>query len=142
MTLRFRNIDVTPDDPVEKWGVEGLLAAIERGDLPDWRRVARAVQRDPEGAVALDLAQALEIAEPSGARSLLALALERAREPETEAVARRVREAIARSGMTAAEFAGVIGTSPSRLSTYATGRVTPSATMMARMRRAARPRVL
>jgi hypothetical protein len=29
--LQFRNINATPDDPVEKWGVEGILAAIDRG---------------------------------------------------------------------------------------------------------------
>ena len=23
--LKFRNLNVTPDDPVEQWGVEGLL---------------------------------------------------------------------------------------------------------------------
>lgn len=29
MALFFRNLDVTPDDPVEQWGVEGVLAAID-----------------------------------------------------------------------------------------------------------------
>jgi hypothetical protein len=29
-TLRFRNIDASPDDPVETWPFEGVLAAIER----------------------------------------------------------------------------------------------------------------
>lgn len=31
MPLRFRNIDATPADPVESWGFEGMLAAIDRG---------------------------------------------------------------------------------------------------------------
>jgi len=29
VALFFRNLDVTPDDPVEQWGVEGVLAAID-----------------------------------------------------------------------------------------------------------------
>ena len=37
--LRFRNIDASPDDPVETWPFEGILAAVERGTLPDWRRL-------------------------------------------------------------------------------------------------------
>ena len=45
--------------------------------------------------------------------------------------------AIERSGLTAAQFAEVAGTSASRLSTYATGRVTPSAAMLVRIERLA-----
>jgi transcriptional regulator with XRE-family HTH domain len=44
-----------------------------------------------------------------------------------------IREAIQRSGLSQAEFASRIGTSPSRLSTYASGKVTPSATLMLRI---------
>ena len=45
--LSFRNITASPDDPVETWPFEGVLAAVERGTLPDWRRLARAIQADP-----------------------------------------------------------------------------------------------
>ncbi len=38
LPLRFRNFDVTPEDPVEKWGVEGLVIVIDRGSLVDRRR--------------------------------------------------------------------------------------------------------
>jgi transcriptional regulator with XRE-family HTH domain len=38
------------------------------------------------------------------------------------------------SGLTRAEFASRIGTSASRLSTYVTGKVTPSAALLVRMR--------
>jgi transcriptional regulator with XRE-family HTH domain len=44
---------------------------------------------------------------------------------------------MAASGLSRAEFAARIGTSPSRLSTYATGKVVPSAAMLVRMRRQA-----
>ncbi|MFM9125265.1 MAG: helix-turn-helix domain-containing protein [Actinomycetota bacterium] len=48
-----------------------------------------------------------------------------------------MRAAIAASGMTAAAFADAIGTSPSRLSTYASGRVVPSAALRVRRERRA-----
>ena len=79
--LRFRNIDVSPSDPVETWSVEGLLTAIERGGIMDWRRVVAEVRADPAGEVALDLAEALELAEPSGAKQLLTHALAAAKQP-------------------------------------------------------------
>ncbi|MGF1647054.1 MAG: helix-turn-helix domain-containing protein [Kineosporiaceae bacterium] len=46
-----------------------------------------------------------------------------------------------RSGLTSTEFASRIGTSRSRLSTYASGRVVPSAALMVRIRRTRRARV-
>jgi transcriptional regulator with XRE-family HTH domain len=58
---------------------------------------------------------------------------------EREEVAAEVGRLIKMSGLSRAEFASRIGTSPSRLSTYATGKVTPSAALMLRMARAARP---
>jgi transcriptional regulator with XRE-family HTH domain len=48
-----------------------------------------------------------------------------------------VSKLVRRSGLTRTEFASQIGTSPSRLSTYATGKVTPSAILMLRMARVA-----
>jgi transcriptional regulator with XRE-family HTH domain len=52
-------------------------------------------------------------------------------------VAGQVRALVEASGLTAAEFASRIGTSRTRLTTYRTGRVTPSATLLRRMRRVA-----
>ncbi len=79
MSLRFRNLDITPSDPVETWPSEGVLAAVERGSLADWRRIVAAVRRDPWGPVARRLEQALEISEAYGTRPLLERALARAR---------------------------------------------------------------
>ena len=53
--LAFRNIDASPTDPVESWPYEGLVTAIERGSLSDWRRIAAAVRRAPWGPVARGL---------------------------------------------------------------------------------------
>ena len=54
---------------------------------------------------------------------------------EREAVAVEVAALVRASGLSRAEFASRIGTSASRLSTYATGKVTPSAALLVRMRR-------
>lgn len=51
--LKSPNINATPDDPVEMWGFEGILAAIDRGSLQHWHRIIVAVRRDPERPVAL-----------------------------------------------------------------------------------------
>lgn len=77
--LRFRNVDAHPSDPVESWPQEGMLAAIERGHLPDWRRIAEALLSDPWGEVAASLKQAIETAEDDGGPAVLAIVLERAR---------------------------------------------------------------
>jgi glycine/D-amino acid oxidase-like deaminating enzyme len=74
------------------------------------------------------------------ATAFFSLAIEhlrqRTKEAELEEVVRRVRDSIGQSGVTAAQFALLVGTSASHMSTYANGRVTPSATMLLRIKRA------
>ncbi|MGH3634540.1 MAG: helix-turn-helix domain-containing protein [Mycobacterium sp.] len=135
-TLRFRNIMATPDDPIEQWGVEGVLAAIDRGSLPHWRRIAAAVRVDPWGSVAADLEQALKLADDTGVVATLRRALAHMRQ-DAEATARaevrrRLQDMVDRSGLTAAQFAQRLGTSASRMSTYLTGKVVPSAAVLVR----------
>ncbi len=139
MTLRFRNLTVTPVDPVEDWGFEGLLAAVDRGEISDWSRIVSSVRREPWGEVARMLPQALDAAEDVGVAATLRRALDRARATaasnERRDVAEQVRVLIDSSGLSRQEFAARIGTSASRLSTYATGKVSPSATLLLRMQR-------
>ena len=139
--LKFRNIDASPDDPVETWPFEGILAAVERGTLPDWRRLAAAIRADPWGPVAQQVLEAIHLSHPYGTAELLQGVVTRARElaidSEREEVAAEVRDLAARSGLSRQDFAERIGTSRSRLSTYMSGKVVPSATLMVRMRRAA-----
>ena len=143
MPLAFRNLDITPDAPVSSWPTEAVQAALERGDLEQWRRIVTEVKRDPWGRTARRLEEVLSYSRPYGIADVMDVVLARARrrveDREREQVAAEVREAIARSGLSRSEFASRIGTSPSRLSTYATGKVTPSATMMLRMRKVAGP---
>lgn len=137
-TLRFRNVQASPDGPVETWPFEGVLAALERGTLPDWRRLVRAIDADPWGHVAREIEEALSIDLPYGVgplfREAVAQARARAAESERRAVAAEVRDLVSRSGLSLGELARCLGTSASRLSTYRSGKVTPLATQLVRMR--------
>lgn len=140
MTLTFRNLEnVSPDSPVREWPTEAVLAALERGSLRDWRRLIRAIEAEPWGEVARKVEQALEVSRPYGVAGLMERAIERARvrtaSNERDEIARQVRHHLQRSGLTQTEFAERIGTSASRLSTYITGKVTPSAALLLRMQR-------
>jgi len=141
MIVNFRNVDADPSDPVETWPYEAMVAAIERGTVRDWAKITAAVRLDPWGGIARALEDYLSYAEPSGVTELLRRVVRQARvEAETadrEKVAARVRQLIRESGLTAAKFASRAGTSASRVSTYASGKVVPSATMMLRLERAA-----
>jgi DNA-binding transcriptional regulator YiaG len=139
--LKFRNIDASPDDPVETWPFEGILAAVERGTLPDWDRLATAIRADPWGPVARQVLEAVRLSHPYGTTELLEAVVARARrlsiDSERDTVASEVRDLVGRSGLSKQDFADRIGTSRSRLSTYMSGKVVPSATLMVRMRRVA-----
>jgi hypothetical protein len=139
--LKFRNVDSSPEDPVATWPFEGILAAVERGTLPDWRRLAEAVTDDPWGPVAQQVLEAIGLSRPYGTTELLRGVIDRARlraaEAERGEVAAEIRTRVGESGLSRQEFADRIGTSRSRLSTYMSGKVTPSASLMVRIRRVA-----
>ncbi len=137
-TLSFRNVDASPDDPVSEWPQEAIQTALERGGLSHWRRLAEAIRADPWGPVARAVEEVLTYSRPYGVAPLMERVVARAREAaeasEREAVAAEVSTLIEASRLSRAEFATRIGTSTSRLSTYATGKVTPSAALLVRMR--------
>jgi predicted XRE-type DNA-binding protein len=139
--LKFRNIDASPDDPVQTWPFEGILAAVERGTLPDWRRMAAAIRADPWGPVAQQVIEAVHLSRPYGTTELFEAVIDSARKDAAAAeraeVAAEVRQLVASAGMSAQDFALRLGTSRSRLSTYMSGKVIPSATLLIRMRHAA-----
>lgn len=56
---------------------------------------------------------------------------------EAERLGQRLREYVMRSGLSQAEFARRVGTSPSRMSTYVAGKVVPSGVLVERMRKLA-----
>jgi DNA-binding transcriptional regulator YiaG len=137
VSTAFRNVEGSPRSPVEDWPYEALVTTIERGTITDWLRIIRAIQQRPWGKVARRVDQYLGYASPYGVGPLLSRAIARARATaearEREVVAGRVRDLISQSGMSAEEFAKAIGTSRSRLSTYASGKVVPAATLLVRM---------
>ena len=139
--LKFRNINASPDDPVDTWPFEGILVAVERGTLPDWRRLAAVVRADPWGPVAQQVLEAVRLSRPYGTAELLEGVVHHARklaaDSEREDVASEVRSLVGRSALSRQDFAERIGTSRSRLSTYMSGKVVPSATLMVRMQRLA-----
>ncbi|WP_434967524.1 helix-turn-helix domain-containing protein [Janibacter indicus] len=140
MSVAFRNVDAHPDDPVDTWPYEAIVTVIERGTIGDWLRLTRAIDADPWGVVARQVEEYLGYEAPYGVGPLLERAIARARrqaeESERAEVAREVALLIERSGLTAAELAHRVGTSRSRLSTYRSGSVVPSAAMLVRLRRA------
>jgi predicted XRE-type DNA-binding protein len=144
--LKFSNLAASPDDPVETWPFEGVLAAVERGTLPDWRRLSRAIQADPWGPVARQVLEAVHLTHPFGTAELFEGVVGHARKlaikSERAEVAADVTTLVRESGLSQQEYADRIGTSRSRLSTYMSGKVVPSAALLVRMRRLAERRLL
>jgi hypothetical protein len=70
--MQFRNIDIQPNAPVERWGFEGVLTAFERGDLSDWHRIYLACREDRTGKMRLIVAEALDALEHGELRPQLA----------------------------------------------------------------------
>ncbi|MFZ0014879.1 MAG: helix-turn-helix transcriptional regulator [Acidimicrobiia bacterium] len=143
MPVAFRNVDASPADDVRTWPYEALVTTIDRGLVADWQPIFTELRRSPWGELARRVERYLSYREPDGVSALFGLAIEKARKDAEKAdqaeVAARVRDAVADSGLTNAEFARRVGTSASRLSTYLNGKVTPSAAMLLRIERTAGP---
>lgn len=139
MTLSFRNVDAEVADPVSSWPQEALQTALERGDISHWQRIVAEINSSPWGPVARSIQEILGYSRPYGVAPLMERAISRARAraaaSETDEVATRIRAAREASGLSVKEFAAAVGTSASRMSTYLSGRVTPSAAMLVRMER-------
>jgi hypothetical protein len=142
MPVAFRNVDASPTDDVRTWPYEALVTVIDRGLVSDWNPIFVELRRSPWGEVARRVEQYLSYREPDGVSTLFSLAVERVRSDAEDSdraeVAARVRDAVVGSGLTKGDFSRLVGTSASRLSTYLSGTVTPSAAMLVRIERAAR----
>lgn len=139
MSVSFRNVDADPSDDVRTWPYEALVTTIDRGLVADWQPLFVEVRRSPWGTVARRIERYLSYRESDGVSALFRLAIDEARRradvSDKAKVASRIRAAVERSGLTAAEVAKLAGTSASRLSTYMNGSVTPSASMLVRIER-------
>ena len=138
MTLTFRNLTTRPEDPVATWPTDAVRTALERGGLDAWHRMAVEIDRDPWGRLARRVEEVIRADRPFGIseamEELIARARRRAERREKEIVAAEIRRALESSGLSRQEFAERLGTSASRLSTYLSGKVTPSATLLVRIR--------
>jgi hypothetical protein len=105
--LAFRNLIVDPSEPVANWPTEAVQAALERGDLADWHRLAVEVERQPWGRTARTLEEVLSYSRPYGIadamETVIARARMRAERREREEVVAEIRQAAERSGLTRAE---------------------------------------
>jgi DNA-binding transcriptional regulator YiaG len=120
----------TPEEVIQTWDHGGIRA---------WRSQVAIIASNPWAPYGNELIElALAAGRPAPVHAIEeAVKVYRARfeRRERELVAREIRQLVAMSGLSQREFAAMAGTSASRLSTYVNGLVTPSATMMVRIRR-------
>jgi len=137
MVVQFRNLTTTWHDPIDQWPYEAVVQTIERGLVSDWQPILKDLQARPFGRIARYVAHYAKDPEDKAAAALFSEALRRARlaqeDTERDEVIRRIRRAIEATELSQADFARTIGTSASRLSTYLSGQVTPSAGMLIRI---------
>lgn len=109
------------------------------GGIQAWRGQLAIISANPWSRYAVDVNKLAVAANHRAAAYTLAEATnayrERNERREREEVGREIKALVASSGLNQRQFASAIGTSASRLSTYVNGLVTPSASMMVRMRR-------
>jgi transcriptional regulator with XRE-family HTH domain len=119
-----------------------LLGVVDGGSVLEWRHHLSMIVASPWSPYArhlVDLAAAIGRSEVAAVvEGFTELCRDHNKEHEREQVAEEVRRLISASGITQREFAKWVGTSPSRLSTYVSGTVTPSASLMLRMARTSR----
>lgn len=140
VALLLEGIDPEASLPVIR--TERELVGLVDGSILEWRHHLAMVAASPWSPYARHLH---DLAEQAG-RPLVATVIEhftascraRLKEREREQVAAEVRRLVAESGVSQQRFARWVGTSPSRLSTYVSGSVTPSASLMLRMTRTSR----
>lgn len=91
-TTAFRNVDASPDDPVETWPIEAIEATMERGSLRQWRRLVDAIRLQPWGYVARSVEHILDYNRPYGVDLLMERAIRRARDDTERSEASEVVE--------------------------------------------------
>ncbi len=141
MSVSFRNVDVDPTASPDQWPFEAVLTALERGSLSDWHKLASAIRRWPWGPCAQAVQTIVSWGEHWGVDAVFADLIADARhdadQEAARAFGRRCHEVRTRLGLTMREFAPMLGTSASRLSTYESGAVAPSIAVAARLDRVA-----
>lgn len=121
--------------------VRGDSGGCRAGDATRLAAAGKVHPGRPWGPVTRQVLEAVQLSRPYGTAELLeavvAGARTRAAESERIEVSAEVRRLVEESALSQQSFADRIGTSRSRLSTYMSGKVVPSASLMVRMRRVA-----
>lgn len=127
------------DHPVEFWPTTLIRSALSTDDISVWQRIVVAIKRDPYGRTARQVEEIIGDAHFYGVSTAMAEVLTRARKHlehnERAEAARHVQILVDRCGLDVAEFASRIGVSTSELITYLEGSVSPSSSLVIRMRR-------
>lgn len=139
--LAFRNVDDDPATDPDEWPFEGVLAAVERGSLTDWRRLAAVIAANPWGPCARAVEDIAGWGENGGLDALfvdlIGAARRRVDDESCRRYGERIRQIRRALGMSQRQFAPLIGTSAQRLSSYENGRVAPSTVVLGRVDRLA-----
>lgn len=135
--LRFRNVELDGEAEVADWPPEALEIALDRGGIGEWKKVAVEIRRQPWGGTARTVEEIAGWDEHPGVDALFAKIIDDARQRVVEQGRRRWAEHVGRlrasTGLSLAAFAGLAGTSASRLSTYERGHVAPTTDVLARL---------
>lgn len=138
--LLMVDVDAADVAPLPE-SADDFRVVIEKQGVAEWRRLLATIASNPWGPEVTRLHElAVEADLPAPAQAIEWCAKvyrKRFEESERLEVAKEIRRLVAISGCSQRQFAQFVGTSPSRLSTYVNGLVTPSAAMMLRISRAA-----
>ncbi len=141
IALLREGIDLDQHLPVIRSQSE-LVGVVDGGSVLEWRHHLAMIGASPWSPYSrhiVELAKKADRPEVAAlVREFTAVCREHNKEREREQVAEEVRRLVSASGASQRQFAHWVGTSPSRLSTYISGSVTPSASMMLRMKRTSR----
>ncbi|MCY3735820.1 MAG: helix-turn-helix transcriptional regulator [Gemmatimonadaceae bacterium] len=117
--MNHRHLEVVSGTPAEAQPLAAVVDILQRGDLDDWRPIARAIRRDPMGEFADKVLRLVDAYPMYGTSSLWRSWIDRCRaRAEGAAPSKEVEPSALRRrlGMTQVEVAGRMGISQSDLS--------------------------
>lgn len=109
MTVVHRHLVIAPGTSVEDMPLDALDDLLDRGDLEDWRALARALRRDPRGQLAERVLQLCSAHEMYGTSRLWPTFLKRLREQRGGEPTVSLSQLRSRAGMTQAQVAAALG---------------------------------
>lgn len=139
--VRFRNVDVDLDAPVDAWPAEAVETLLDRGSLSDWQRLSEAIRANPWGPAARTVERVASWGEHYGIDALMTEVIRDARAELDKAARRqyaaRIKGWRQKTGLSLRAFARLVGTSASRLSDYEHGKVAPTTDVLGRIEQVA-----